>query len=95
MKTALKLIEDERKRQIEKEGWTAEHDDSHRCGQLAKAAAMYAWPDKTLKEISISPRNLDVTMFDPWPWSQKWDKRDKHGRIRCLQIAGALIVAEI
>ena len=32
---------------------------------------------------------------DPWPWEDDWDKRDKHDRIRCLVIAGALIAAEI
>lgn len=31
----------------------------------------------------------------PWPWSDAWDKRKKHDRIRQLSIAGALIAAEI
>ncbi len=33
----------ERQRQIEVEGWTAEHDDAHTLGQMARAAAAYAY----------------------------------------------------
>jgi len=32
---------------------------------------------------------------DGWPWSEEWDKREKHDEIRSLTIAGALIAAEI
>jgi len=35
------LVADERKRQIEKEGWTAEHDAWHGAQVLAKAAHAY------------------------------------------------------
>ena len=38
----LKIIDEireERVRQIEKEGWTLEHDDSHTEGEMALAAA--------------------------------------------------------
>lgn len=34
-------IEDERNRQVTQEGWTAEHDDVHVEGELARAAAAY------------------------------------------------------
>ena len=50
MKTGIELITEERQRQIEKEGWTEEHDDEHVDGDLAQAAAAYAtnlitlWP---------------------------------------------------
>ncbi|MGC4393751.1 hypothetical protein [Agrobacterium sp. M50-1] len=40
-----KAIEDviaERKRQIDVEGWSSEHDDAHEKGELAGAAACYA-----------------------------------------------------
>lgn len=40
-KTAKQLIADERKRQVEKEGWTIEHDDEHRWYELNKAADCY------------------------------------------------------
>lgn len=38
----------ERRRQIEVEGWTPEHDDGHRHSELADAAACYATNDRTL-----------------------------------------------
>jgi len=34
-------ISGERKRQIEREGWSAEHDDEHKNGELRDAAACY------------------------------------------------------
>lgn len=37
-----RLIAAERQRQIEVEGWTAEHDAEHDHGELARAAAAYA-----------------------------------------------------
>ena len=43
-KTGIELIADERKRQIEVEGWTAEHDAEHYESELAYAAAVYANP---------------------------------------------------
>jgi hypothetical protein len=33
--------------------------------------------------------------IDAWPWDSKWDKRSKHDKLRSLEIAGALIAAEI
>lgn len=32
----------ERRRQIETEGWTPEHDDRHNAGEMALAASCYA-----------------------------------------------------
>lgn len=74
----------ERRRQIEVEGWTAEHDadittdgEWHTSGQLAKAAACYAVGDPA-----------------GWPWGAAWWKPGA-SRIRELEKAGALIAAEI
>jgi len=33
----------ERQRQVTAEGWTPEHDDSHKAGSLAAAAACYTF----------------------------------------------------
>ncbi|MFN7128237.1 MAG: hypothetical protein ACK4OJ_04155 [Brevundimonas sp.] len=82
---ALRLIADERQRQIEAEGFSWAEDDKHNeDGELALAAAAYAAaytgePDAAL----FWPRGWDPYMFKP---SQ--DTRD-------LVRAGALIVAEI
>lgn len=86
----------ERKRQIEDEGWTPEHDDGHGSGEMAIAAACYAvYGVRDTREPDFFVYVADVYEADAWPWSPEWDKRDKHGRIRRLEIAGALIAAEI
>jgi hypothetical protein len=79
--TGIELIAAERRRQIEAEGWTPEHDDAHRNNELARAAAAYALPD-------------DYRDCDHWPWNDSW-KPTPDDRIRELVKAGALIVAEI
>jgi hypothetical protein len=81
----IEKIVAERKRQIEKEGWTPEHDDQHYHGELAEAACAYA-----LGRADLFPKK----------WSLAWWKtpRKPNGeidRIRKLEKAGALIAAEI
>jgi hypothetical protein len=107
--TGVNLIAKERQRQIEKEGWSADHDDQHGSDALAMAAALYASP----KELYVvePPREGGFlpTIEDPWPWwnisacqgrgtpssKHAWDKRKVHSRKRRLEIAGALIAAEL
>jgi hypothetical protein len=79
------LIAAERRRQIEAEGWTPEHDDEHGDGELAAAAACYAGPAWSLLREHEPPLM--------WPWDEKWWKPGD--RIRELTKAGALIAAEI
>lgn len=89
-------IQEERRRQIEEEGWTPEHDDQHDAGQLAIAAACYlveGLPNIKLGE-EIQREHGRFTI-EAWPFGARWDKRKKHDRIRRLEIAGALIAAEI
>jgi hypothetical protein len=95
----VELIAAERERQVSVEGWTPEHDAEHTDGQMAMAAACYATP-KQLYEKIVKPgtdQEPYVLFSDPWPWDEEWDKRMRatHNRIRRLQIAGALIAAEI
>lgn len=73
----------ERRRQIESEGWSTEHDDTHADGQLAEAASCYA--------IGQTPARTIARML--WPWELKWWKPKDH-RTNLVR-AGALIVAEI
>lgn len=87
-------IKEERIRQIEKEGWSENHDNSHIKSELAMAAACYASP----KPIYVASffKSLGYNKYqEAWPWGTEWDKRDKHTRVRQLTIAAALIVAEI
>ncbi|MEU8779988.1 hypothetical protein, partial [Streptomyces sp. NPDC048606] len=44
LKTALGLVADERHRQIDEKGYSAEHDDEHAQEELAAAAAFYLLP---------------------------------------------------
>lgn len=85
----------ERKRQVEREGWTAEHDDEHDSGELALAAACYASPKPI---YTFTPDYEDgVTgqmLFEgAWPWDSGWWKPTS--RRQNLVKAGALIFAEI
>jgi hypothetical protein len=82
MKSGISLISAERLRQIEQEGFTAEHDAKHKLDELALAACYYAMPERML---FLFPAN----------WHQHWAKRDNKGRIRQLVTAGALVAAEI
>jgi hypothetical protein len=82
------LIAAERKRQIESEKWTAEHDDEHDAGQMVEAAVTYAL------EATYDGPALKGTWFKKyWPWDDEWfkPKNPPQDLIR----AGALIAAEI
>ena len=91
MKTGIELIAEERQRQIEKEGWTPEHDDQHNTGDLAHAAAAYASAELYRRTASEGYDNTPHI----WPFERKWWKPTPDDRIRELQKAGALIAAEI
>ena len=95
----------ERRRQIQQEGWSLEHDDTLIEDQLAWAAICYAAPDQIyIKCPKITPRDPDVAFRDPWPTGldPAFDKRPSYRRkpslkkrVRSLEKAGALIAAEI
>ena len=80
------VLEDllERERQIGQEGWTPEHDDEHVDGEMADAAACYAF-NSSLLNSNDPPRN--------WPWRREsWKPCDRR---RMLVKARALLLAEI
>jgi hypothetical protein len=87
MTDVIAEIAAERCRQVEAEGWSADHDYHAHCnGELAKAAVCYALEPK------FGPETLDF-IERWWPWERKWWK--PKDRRRDLIRAGALIVAEI
>ncbi len=84
-KSGIELITEERRRQVESEGWTTEHDAEHGSGELAKAAAVYALLGTGAETVENGG--------SAWPWNTKWFKPST--RLRDLTKAGALIAAEI
>ena len=85
-----RLIAAERQRQVEKEGWTPEHDDMHDECELSEAAKCYIIAAK--KMARERPRALDMPAS--WPWAWHWFK-PSYDPVRNLVKAGALIAAEI
>lgn len=86
----------ERRRQVEAESWTPEHDDGHSKGELACAAACYAagldlWTG--YEQADRKGRPTLIGAHRVWPWSQEWWK--PADRRRRLVKSGALILAEI
>lgn len=61
--SAIELIRQERQRQIDVEGWSSEHDDSHGSDLLARAASCY-------REAVAA----DAPLPKDWPWEACWWK---------------------
>lgn len=96
METGIEIIEAERKRQFEEEGYSVMRDFLRNPkGELANAAAVYA----------IDPMGGDATHItgNLWPWKHTepnfkcLDNTEEcpEDRIKDLAKAGALIAAEI
>jgi hypothetical protein len=77
----------ERLRQVEAEGWSAEHDAGHREAELARAALAY------LTAYLVAAQRLPLYPGE-WPWSPEFWKPSEDPA-RNLVKAGALIAAEI
>jgi hypothetical protein len=82
----------ERRRQIEKEGWTPAHDDEHPSEEIAAFAALYALPPAARDWPAESTGYGDTfgEAICPEGWTPKFGDR-RHELVR----AGALILAEI
>lgn len=95
MKTGAELISIERKRQIEKEGWTPSHDDEHIHGALSAAGASYAI--NASENIDRDVVGIVDTIEKPndWPFLSKYWKPTPNDLVKQLAKAGALIAAEI
>ena len=82
---ALSDVITERRRQIEGEGWSPEHDDEHADGEMAEAATVYAQENPP----KYTPDGCPVR----WPWPLDWYKpKDRRSN---LVRAAALLLAEI
>jgi hypothetical protein len=84
--SGAELIAVERRRQMEAEGWSAEHDSGHQEGELVEAAVSYLLH-------YLSQQGL-ASHFVEWPWEARYWKPSEEPT-RNLVKAGALIAAEI
>lgn len=82
-------VQAERRRQVEAEGWTPEHDDAHSHGQMARAAACYALAGSSAPNDGTAALLVSLA----WPWDQQWWKPTSARRD--LVKACALGLAEI
>ena len=82
-KCGAELIREERRRQVEEEGWTAKKDQQWQRGELVDAAIAYCH----------ASQHQNFTALIVWPWTLDWWK--PKDPIRNLVRAGALIAAEI
>ena len=80
----------ERQRQIDVEGWTAEHDDKYNSAQMGHAAKAYADPFNT---CSAGHDVMQAYPPSAWPFGSDWWKPKTYREN--LVRAGALIIAEI
>ncbi|HHZ9089687.1 TPA: hypothetical protein ACWLYC_000762 [Pseudomonas aeruginosa] len=63
-------VQAERRRQVEAEGWTPEHDDAHSHGQMARAAACYALAGSSAPNDGTAALLVSLA----WPWDEQWWK---------------------
>lgn len=87
------LIVNERARQIVKEVFTPEHDDTHSRGEMMSAAQDYIAEAKRILRDHEPIHDSRGLPFG-WPWEASWWKPSPDP-IRNLVKAGALLAAEI
>lgn len=86
--TGAEMIAAERRRQVEQEGWTPEHDDMHADSSMIDAAIAYACAEHPEMAGEMGAQ------LAWWPWAGTWWKPSKDP-VRNLVKAGALLAAEI
>ena len=93
----IEAISRERARQVSEELFSLEHDDNYKNGELAQAAAAYAYPEG--EGVTMIFQDLRGGVLFPADWDALWWKPSKgeffQGRKRELEKAGALIAAEL
>jgi hypothetical protein len=93
----VELFLAERRRQVEGEGYAADHDVHHTNESLARAAAAYALPERSrqYKDLLGLPGMKARLVPWCWPWAFEFWKPTPDNRVRELVKAGALLIAEI
>lgn len=97
----LRVIMEERWRQVKVHCWSDKRDDTYVNDELAYAAACYALPRESRIKL-LNQGNETIYLREMlWPWAEQWWKPDESnkgsvdGRIEELAKAGALIAAEL
>lgn len=90
MKKGIELINEERKEQIEKHGWSLDHDASYADGQLIEAA-LFCYEQARI--------NLGIIHHESRQWPMGWikhfeDKIRNKSAIEQLTVCGAFFLAE-
>jgi hypothetical protein len=89
-------VQEERERQIRKEGFTLAKDDKHTRGELAQAAASYVLPRSDgAGHYRVMGAGSEIPRRVLWPSSFTPRADYYKGRRRELIIAAALIIAEL
>lgn len=91
----VQIVLDERRRQIQFEGYDAAHDDAHNSGDLARAAMCYEREpaERKMRVGTDGPTANVIEVPESWPWEGRaW--KPSADRVRDLAKAGALYMAE-
>lgn len=91
MQSGIELIAEERKRQIDVEGWTEAHDDQHTMAEIGLAGLSYV--SVAASQVRLRDGCITETLPVYWPWKSWW--KPSPDPIRNLVKAGAFIAAEI
>jgi len=90
-KAIIKAME-ERLRQVSEEGFDTAHDDEHRDGEIAAAAASYVI--SILPADTLGDNDLMIDLLDElWPWGNCWWKPSDDPKRNIIK-AMALLAAE-
>lgn len=83
----------ERRRQVEVEGWSSEHDAEHDLCEMGRAAAAYLHHAALI--MRGLPGYINGTLPPEWPWGAEWWKpADPLGSLEKALLAEAGEVAK-
>lgn len=95
MNNFLELVKVEREKQINKHGYTHEHDDEHTDGSIADAAACYAATNQMLYGDDFTEMHNGIPSIKYlFPWDSKYLKREEKTRKEQIITACAMLMAE-
>lgn len=92
MSDFLNLVKAEREKQINKHGYTSEHDDKHWDGSIADAAACYAATGSVYLKYELTDGSFNYPPL--FPWNHEWLKKEEKTRKEQIITACAMLMAE-